>query len=58
MAELALLPALRDAAPGTVFLADGFSCRTQAGQLAGVQGRHLAEILAGQPPSRHRVTPG
>ncbi|MGO9221115.1 MAG: FAD-binding and (Fe-S)-binding domain-containing protein, partial [Streptosporangiaceae bacterium] len=28
VAELALLPALRDAAPGTVFLADGFSCRT------------------------------
>ncbi len=46
VAELALLPALRDAAPGTVFLADGFSCRTQAGQLGGVQGRHLAQILA------------
>jgi FAD/FMN-containing dehydrogenase/Fe-S oxidoreductase len=49
VAELALLPALRDAAPGTVFLADGFSCRTQAGQLGGVQGRHLAEILASPP---------
>jgi FAD/FMN-containing dehydrogenase/Fe-S oxidoreductase len=46
VAELALLPALRDAAPGTVFLADGFSCRTQAGQLGGVQGSHLAQILA------------
>ena len=46
VAELALLPALRDAAPGTVFLADGFSCRTQAGQLGGVEGRHLAQILA------------
>src|SRR6202042_3957646 len=49
VAELALLPALRDAAPGTVFLADGFSCRTQAGQLGGVQGTHLAQILAAPP---------
>ncbi len=51
VAELALLPALRDAAPGTVFLADGFSCRTQADQLGGVRGRHLAQILA-SPPRR------
>jgi Fe-S oxidoreductase len=51
VAELALLPALRGAAPGTVFLADGFSCRTQAGQLGGVRGRHLAQILA-SPPRR------
>jgi Fe-S oxidoreductase len=49
VAELALLPALRGAAPGTVFLADGFSCRTQADQLGGVRGRHLAQILASQP---------
>jgi FAD/FMN-containing dehydrogenase/Fe-S oxidoreductase len=46
VAELALLPALRGAAPGTVFLADGFSCRTQADQLGGVRGTHLAQILA------------
>ncbi len=49
VAELALLPALRQAAPGTVFLADGFSCRTQAGQLGGVRGQHLAQILASPP---------
>jgi FAD/FMN-containing dehydrogenase/Fe-S oxidoreductase len=49
VAELALLPALRGAAPGTVFLADGFSCRTQADQLGGVRGRHLAQILASRP---------
>jgi Fe-S oxidoreductase len=49
IAELALLPALRDAAPGTVFLADGFSCRTQADQLGGVRGTHLAQILASPP---------
>jgi FAD/FMN-containing dehydrogenase/Fe-S oxidoreductase len=49
VAELALLPALRGAAPGTVFLADGFSCRTQADQLGGVRGTHLAQILASPP---------
>jgi FAD/FMN-containing dehydrogenase/Fe-S oxidoreductase len=46
VAENQLLPALRDAEPGTVFLADGFSCRTQADQLAGVAGMSLAELLA------------
>lgn len=46
VAENALLPALRDAEPGTVFLADGFSCRTQADQLAGTPGVHLATLLA------------
>ena len=45
----ALLPALREAAPGTVLLADGFSCRTQADQLAGWPARHLAELLAAPP---------
>ncbi|WP_030941074.1 FAD-binding and (Fe-S)-binding domain-containing protein [Streptomyces sp. NRRL S-646] len=45
-AEEQLLPAVRDAADGTVVLADGFSCRTQLEQLAGVRGRHLAEVLA------------
>ncbi len=46
VAEHALLPALRAAAPGDVYLADGFSCRTQAEHLAGVRGMHLAELLA------------
>jgi FAD/FMN-containing dehydrogenase/Fe-S oxidoreductase len=46
VAENALLPALREAEPGTVFLADGFSCRTQADQLAHVRGVHLAQLLA------------
>ncbi|MCX4447630.1 FAD-binding and (Fe-S)-binding domain-containing protein [Streptomyces sp. NBC_01789] len=45
-AEDQLLPAVRDAAPGTEILADGFSCRTQLDQLGGVRGRHLAELLA------------
>jgi FAD/FMN-containing dehydrogenase/Fe-S oxidoreductase len=51
VAEHAMLPALRDAAPGDVLLADGYSCRTQADQLAGVQGVHLAELLASHLPS-------
>ncbi|KUJ69878.1 dimethylmenaquinone methyltransferase [Streptomyces albus subsp. albus] len=53
-AEEQLLPAVRaalaDPAPGAgagaEVLADGFSCRTQLAQLAGVRGRHLAEVLA------------
>ncbi|MCH0562040.1 MULTISPECIES: FAD-binding and (Fe-S)-binding domain-containing protein [unclassified Streptomyces] len=45
-AQEQLLPAVRDAAPDAVLLADGFSCRTQLQQLAGARGRHLAEVLA------------
>lgn len=46
VAENALLPALRQAGEGDIFLADGFSCRTQADDLAGVAGTSLAELLA------------
>ncbi|MFH8518829.1 FAD-binding and (Fe-S)-binding domain-containing protein [Streptomyces gelaticus] len=50
-AEESLLPSVRASEPGTAFLADGFSCRTQLAQLAGVRARHLAEVLAeGLPP--------
>ena len=42
-----LLPTL-DAQPDAVYLADGFSCRTQAAQLAGRGGVHLATLLAGK----------
>ncbi|MER5360599.1 FAD-binding and (Fe-S)-binding domain-containing protein [Streptomyces sp. NPDC002785] len=45
-AEETLLPSVRAAEPGTEFLADGFSCRTQLEQLGGVRARHLAEVLA------------
>ncbi len=51
IAETALLPALREAPAGSVLLADGFSCRTQAEQLAAVRGRHLAEVLAERLPA-------
>lgn len=46
VAEQQLLPALRAAAEGDVFLADGFSCRTQAADLAATDGRHLVQLLA------------
>lgn len=52
VAEHALLPALREASAETVFLADGFSCRTQANQLAGIEGTTLSELLAARLPSR------
>ncbi|WP_086563071.1 FAD-binding and (Fe-S)-binding domain-containing protein [Streptomyces africanus] len=45
-AQEQLLPSVLEAPDGTVVLADGFSCRTQLEQLAGVRGRHLAEVLA------------
>ena len=45
-AEEQLLPSVRGAEEGALVLADGFSCRTQVEQLAGVRGRHLAEVLA------------
>ncbi|MBC7273182.1 MAG: FAD-binding oxidoreductase [Streptomyces sp.] len=44
-AEEQLLPAVRQAPGEAVVLADGYSCRTQLEQLAGVRGRHLAEVL-------------
>ncbi|MGH3424165.1 MAG: FAD-binding and (Fe-S)-binding domain-containing protein, partial [Nocardioidaceae bacterium] len=47
VAEHQLLPAVRRSDPGTIVLADGFSCRTQLDDLAGVRARHLAELLAG-----------
>src|SRR5690606_2174789 len=45
VAENGLLPALAGAPSDAVFVADGFSCRTQAVQLAAGRGRHLAQIL-------------
>jgi hypothetical protein len=57
VAEQGVLPAVREAAPDGLVLADGFSCRTQIEQ--GDTGRralHLAEALAlgleGNLPSR------
>jgi Fe-S oxidoreductase len=45
-AEQGLLPAVRAAAPDTLVLADGFSCRTQIDDAnTGKRPRHLAEVL-------------
>lgn len=46
MGELAVLPAVRKAAPDDFIAADGFSCRHQIEDGAGRQARHVALILA------------
>ena len=46
-AERVLLPAVREADPSTIVLADGFSCRYQiTDAVTGRRPRHLAEVLA------------
>lgn len=45
VAEQRLLPAVRASSPDDVVLADGFSCRTQLLDLAGVRAAHLAQLL-------------
>jgi FAD/FMN-containing dehydrogenase/Fe-S oxidoreductase len=40
-----LLPAVQSADPGTLIVADGFSCREQISQLGGRQAIHFAEVL-------------
>ncbi len=47
VAETSLLPVLRARSDGSIVLADGFSCRTQAEQLGGVRPLHLAQLLSG-----------
>lgn len=44
VAELALLPAIRNPSM-RYFIADGFSCRTQAEQLVGIKGITLPQLL-------------
>ncbi len=46
VAETRLLPAVRAAGPGAVVLADGFSCRHQLADLAGVEALHLARLAS------------
>ncbi|WP_227997725.1 FAD-binding and (Fe-S)-binding domain-containing protein [Nocardia australiensis] len=48
VAENGLLPALRDAADDSILIADGFSCRTQAAQLADWKSVHMAQFLMGE----------
>jgi Fe-S oxidoreductase len=43
--ERVILPAVRDAAPQTLLIADGFSCREQISQATGRRPLHLAQVL-------------
>ena len=43
--ERVLLPAVRQAGPETLIVADGFSCRTQIEQETGRRALHLAELI-------------
>jgi Fe-S oxidoreductase len=45
MAELSLLPAMRDAPPDTLLVADGTSCRNQIADGAGRDALHVARVL-------------
>ena len=58
VAEVNLLPAVREAGAEAVFLADGFSCRTQLEDLAGVGSVHLVELLARATDGVRRDTGG
>jgi Fe-S oxidoreductase len=46
MAELSLLPAVRKAAPDTLVVADGTSCRHQIKDGSGRDALHVARVLA------------
>jgi Fe-S oxidoreductase len=48
--ERVLLPAVRSAAPETIVVADGFSCREQIWQSTGRKAVHLAELLQKASP--------
>jgi FAD/FMN-containing dehydrogenase/Fe-S oxidoreductase len=45
VAEDRMLPAIREAAPETVVISDGFSCRTQIAQESDRRAVHLAELV-------------
>jgi FAD/FMN-containing dehydrogenase/Fe-S oxidoreductase len=48
LGERVLLPAVRSAAPDTVIVSDGFSCREQIAQNTDRRAVHVAEVLAGR----------
>jgi FAD/FMN-containing dehydrogenase/Fe-S oxidoreductase len=50
LGERVLLPAVRAAAPDTILVADGFSCREQIAQNSTRRPLHFAEVLASAPP--------
>jgi Fe-S oxidoreductase len=51
--ERVLLPAVRRTAPGSLVIADGYSCREQIAQSTGREALHLAQVLERAiPPER------
>jgi len=43
--ERVLLPAVRESAPDTLLIANGFSCREQVSQATGREPQHIAQVL-------------
>jgi hypothetical protein len=56
--ERVLLPRVRQAAPGTLIISNGFSCREQIAQGAKRHTFHLAEILDRGFQSERKRPPG
>lgn len=56
MGELSLLPAIRAAAPATLIVADGTSCRHQIASGTGRAALHVAEVLAMSVRAAERPT--
>jgi hypothetical protein len=50
--ELELLPAVRQAEPSSLIIADGYSCQEQIAQGTGRRALHLAEVM--QMALQHR----
>jgi Fe-S oxidoreductase len=46
MAERSLLPAVREAGPSTLVVADGMSCKHQIAHGSGREPLHVAEVYA------------
>jgi Fe-S oxidoreductase len=55
MGELSLLPAVRAAAPDTLIVADGTSCRHQIRDGTGREAQHVARVLAASLDRRERA---
>jgi FAD/FMN-containing dehydrogenase/Fe-S oxidoreductase len=55
MGELSLLPAVRAAAPDTLIVADGTSCRHQIRDGTGREAQHVARVLATSLDRRERA---
>jgi hypothetical protein len=53
-----LLPAVREASPETLVIADGFSCREQVADLTGRGALHVAQVLQMALRGEARPEPG